>query len=687
MKEPPSRTADPVGAAMSTVRATWFVVLVGCLGLMGCAKNGAQPSRCAAVVCKALDACHDVGVCNPSTGLCSDPPVLDGASCSGAGTCTGEQRCRSGVCICTPANATLVVRVTRIGGFPVPGASVAAAGAFSTSGAGGEAVLSLPAGHIVAQVAAAGFAHATAVLDVESGASFGTTVVLLPQGDPSAFLAETGAAFSTGEVSVTVPGGALVEAASGQPVTGSVDLRVTPLDPTGPQIAAAPGPLRALAPGGGSVDVASLFMAEVGFSQGGKPLQISPGKSITLAYRLPAALQGSLAAGNIIPAYHYDESAGSWVEEGAGTIVSDGAGLLAWRAQVSHVTWWGANQPWIDGTCARVHVTDAHGAPVPFAPVTIDIVGFNGWGSGSGMTNAHDFVACVDFLRTARTVTVGAFYPLYPPCAAPSPGTNCSAYPYGNLAGLPVAVSQSWGSASCSGPQSGSCVDLAVQLPGISCVRGILKDSSGAPVSGATVLAEGDTFSTDPALTDSSGSFCLSVPQNSNVRVRGAFQVETNVSTGPAEMFCPTSVCTDAGTLTLPPPFPRTTCFKGRLWSQNPTFPRPPAVGQRVLAYSGVPRPVCDGVPAHQDPTTWAQDGRVLGSALSDSSGRFCMDVPVQVDGNVAPWVLEGDCGVRQTPSCLHSFFRPWSVPAGDPARSCALGNCIDIGDVDFSGC
>ena len=32
---------------------------------------------CAAVVCVALDECHDIGECDPSTGVCSDPDVRD----------------------------------------------------------------------------------------------------------------------------------------------------------------------------------------------------------------------------------------------------------------------------------------------------------------------------------------------------------------------------------------------------------------------------------------------------------------------------------------------------------------------------------------------------------------------------------------------------------------------------------
>ncbi len=50
------------------------------------------------VVCTALDACHDAGVCNPSTGLCSDPPSPDGTFCSDGLSCTQVDTCQAGVC-------------------------------------------------------------------------------------------------------------------------------------------------------------------------------------------------------------------------------------------------------------------------------------------------------------------------------------------------------------------------------------------------------------------------------------------------------------------------------------------------------------------------------------------------------------------------------------------------------------
>ncbi len=49
-------------------------------------------------VCTALDPCHEVGTCNTSTGICSNPPKSDTSYCDDGDLCTRMDMCRSGVC-------------------------------------------------------------------------------------------------------------------------------------------------------------------------------------------------------------------------------------------------------------------------------------------------------------------------------------------------------------------------------------------------------------------------------------------------------------------------------------------------------------------------------------------------------------------------------------------------------------
>lgn len=57
---------------------------------------GANP-----VTCTALDQCHLAGTCNPGTGVCSNPPKPDGALCNDGTLCTQTDTCASGVCVGT----------------------------------------------------------------------------------------------------------------------------------------------------------------------------------------------------------------------------------------------------------------------------------------------------------------------------------------------------------------------------------------------------------------------------------------------------------------------------------------------------------------------------------------------------------------------------------------------------------
>lgn len=64
-----------------------------------------------AVTCTASDACHVAGVCDPSTGTCSNPIAPDGTTCSDANNCTQTDTCVAGTCVggnpvtCTASDA------------------------------------------------------------------------------------------------------------------------------------------------------------------------------------------------------------------------------------------------------------------------------------------------------------------------------------------------------------------------------------------------------------------------------------------------------------------------------------------------------------------------------------------------------------------------------------------------------
>ena len=53
----------------------------------------------APVTCWAVDQCHDAGTCDPVTGVCSDPARLDGSSCDDLDGCTHGDTCQAGACV------------------------------------------------------------------------------------------------------------------------------------------------------------------------------------------------------------------------------------------------------------------------------------------------------------------------------------------------------------------------------------------------------------------------------------------------------------------------------------------------------------------------------------------------------------------------------------------------------------
>ncbi len=59
----------------------------------------ALPDLCTGVICFASDACHMSGVCDPTTGMCSDPPAPDGTACDDGDACTEGDTCLGGTCL------------------------------------------------------------------------------------------------------------------------------------------------------------------------------------------------------------------------------------------------------------------------------------------------------------------------------------------------------------------------------------------------------------------------------------------------------------------------------------------------------------------------------------------------------------------------------------------------------------
>ncbi len=91
---------DPMTGMCSNPNATDGT---SCSDGNGCTQNDTcQTGTCMAgapVTCTALDQCHVAGVCDPMTGMCSNPNAADGSACSDNDACTQMDSCQVGVCV------------------------------------------------------------------------------------------------------------------------------------------------------------------------------------------------------------------------------------------------------------------------------------------------------------------------------------------------------------------------------------------------------------------------------------------------------------------------------------------------------------------------------------------------------------------------------------------------------------
>ncbi len=144
-------------------------------------------------------------------------------------------------------------------------------------------------------------------------------------------------------VRVVFAPGSLVDAA-GAPVSGAVQVAMTPVDVT-EQPRSFPGRFEGLAPDGEEGLIMSFGVVEVVLQQGGQPVQLAPGRSATLDIPVYAGMGRDgrpLQAGDTYSLWSLNPRTGLWVVEGTGTVV-EAPGTpegLALRGEVTHFSWW-----------------------------------------------------------------------------------------------------------------------------------------------------------------------------------------------------------------------------------------------------------------------------------------------------------------------------------------------------------
>jgi hypothetical protein len=145
-------------------------------------------------------------------------------------------------------------------------------------------------------------------------------------------------------IRVQFPAGALVTA-QGQPVAGTIQMLMTPLDTSTSDVAAFPGAFEGTATGVARSSIVTFGTAELVPQQNGQKLQLASGKTALIELPLYATtLQDGtpIRLGDSIAIWSLDTTTGLWLQELQGTVIAQPLSPTgrAVRATIGHFSWW-----------------------------------------------------------------------------------------------------------------------------------------------------------------------------------------------------------------------------------------------------------------------------------------------------------------------------------------------------------
>ena len=140
-------------------------------------------------------------------------------------------------------------------------------------------------------------------------------------------------------------------------------VKVRTIDVTSNDILTAPGDFSGVDESGANVWLNTFGMISVELENNfGGPVYFSKGAKVDMELLLPETIE--MAEGTVIPAWHFDEAEGKWVEEGEWTVApwSRHPEKMAARTTVKHFSWWNIDYP-MEVTCIRGTVRLCDGSP------------------------------------------------------------------------------------------------------------------------------------------------------------------------------------------------------------------------------------------------------------------------------------------------------------------------------------
>lgn len=163
---------------------------------------------------------------------------------------------------------------------------------------------------------------------------------LLPKTNTGSFSAAAGGTITISSGGKLVMPANAVTDASGNSYTGMVNVAMTWIDPTAPNLGEIlVGDLRGITTDGQERGLQTFGMMGVEMTgTGGQTLKIATGKTAELSFPIPASIAGSAPA--TIDLWHFDEVKGRWIQEG--TAAKSGSYYVT---QVSHFSFWNCDAP------------------------------------------------------------------------------------------------------------------------------------------------------------------------------------------------------------------------------------------------------------------------------------------------------------------------------------------------------
>ncbi|RYY96641.1 MAG: carboxypeptidase regulatory-like domain-containing protein [Chitinophagaceae bacterium] len=275
---------------------------------------------------------------------------------------------------------------------------------------------------------------------------------------------------------VTLPAGAVADAATGAPYTGSVSVYAAYIDPSAPDIGATvPGSLMADDKDGRRVQLNSFGMMAVELEgSSGQKLQIRSGSAATLTFAIPAAAQASAPA--TIPLWYVDETTGIWKEQGTATKTGN-----QYTGTVSHFSFWNCDTP-LGAVYVSFTLKSPSGQPLAGATVRLTRPAGTGWNTATyGWTDSLGQVS--GLVPRNETLVLDVMSP----CGTPVFSQNTG--PFSSTSTVPP-------------------ITVNLPAPNITTVTGTLQNCSGAAVTNGFALIVANNLA-HYASVDANGQFSM----------------------------------------------------------------------------------------------------------------------------------------------------------------------------------